>query len=68
MTVTLKMVTISWGKNYKYYNFMLYPSVMVSMVPETPNMPHTTSKNLFQILDTPTKRKLSFSRKDNYFS
>ena len=39
MIVTLKMVTISWGKNYKYHNFMLYPSVMVSMVPETINWP-----------------------------
>ena len=39
MPVTLKMVTISCGKNYKYHNFMLYPSVMVSMVPATPKYP-----------------------------
>ena len=39
MPMTLKMVTISCGKNYKYHNFMLYPSVMVSMVPETINWP-----------------------------
>ena len=39
MTVTLKLVIISCGKNYKYYNFMLYPSVMVSIVPATPKNP-----------------------------